>query len=173
MGRDWEASAARRLQHTIDGLVSRMRDTANQIEREAKYNITAAAKGETEYATYARAAGQALHELHTLVFNVNAANIIDAAHDADAARLEKQTPAAINEAAVKSLALSAMLRTVDGWIESTKENHVALDHRGENRGEECWRRYDPSDIRLMVNDTAKDVAIAEFTLPKTPVEDLP
>lgn len=88
--RDWEKDAARRLQRVVDSLVRQVRDTADQIEREGKRDIEAAASGATQYATYGRVAGQALHELHMLVANVSASTIIDAAYDADSARLEKQ-----------------------------------------------------------------------------------
>jgi hypothetical protein len=167
--RDWEAAAAARLQRTIDHLVSGMRATADQIERESAHNIKAAAEGSSQYASYARAAGQAIHEMHSMVVNANASNIVDAAYDADAARQEKQAKVA-NEAydvaAAKSTALAAVLGTLDGWIEGQRANHDALDHRAEPVGEECWRRFAPADIRNMVNDAAREVGVHEFTLPK-------
>lgn len=70
-------------------------------------------------------------------------------------------------------ALVAVLRTLDDWIEQAKENHEALDHRNCRKGEECWRRYAPSDIRTMVNDVARDLGLAKFPAPATPEEDKP
>jgi hypothetical protein len=163
--RDWEAAAAARLQRTIDHLVSRMRATADQIERESVRNIKAAAERGSEYASYARVAGQAIHEMHSMVVNANGANIIDAAYDADQSRQEKKV-VGLGEQAAKSTALAAMLGTLDGWIEGQRANHDALGHRAEPVGEECWRQFAPADIRSMVNDAAREVGVHEFTLPK-------
>lgn len=71
----------------------------------------------------------------------------------------------------KRLALIAMLDTLDGWIEGAKENHDAMGHSHENRGEECWRQYTPSDIRRMVNDAAREVGVSEFPILTGAVED--
>lgn len=171
--RDWEASAARRLQRTIDSLVSRIRATADQIEREGKRNVESAAKPERdlEFQTYARVATSAIHELHSLVFNANAANIIDAAADADQARQEKVKTNPPDVVAAKRVALATVLTTLDGWIEGAQDNHRALEHRGENTGAECWRRYAPEDIRAMVNDAAREVHVKTFLAPKTAQED--
>jgi len=171
--RDWEAAAARRLDRNVEGLVSRMRATADQIEREAKHNIAAATKGDRSYATYARVAGQAIHELHALVFNANAADITDAAHDADRAHQEKQAAGKGSTSyAAKVAALTAVLVSLDGWIEGAQENHEAMGHRHENRGEECWRSYAPGDIRNMVNDAAREVGVSEIPMPSARKEDL-
>lgn len=169
--RDWEAAAAARLQRTIDHMVSRMRAAADQIEGEAVRNIAAAAGATSPYATYARAAGQAVHEMHTMVVNTNTSNIIDAAYDADDARLEKRTTNAPAARGDKRVALSAMLAALDGWIEGSQENHDALEHRDEDIGAECWRQWTPSDIRDMVNDAAREVGVATFPEPKIRQED--
>jgi hypothetical protein len=68
-------------------------------------------------------------------------------------------------------ALQAMLMTLDSWIEGAYENHHALEHRSENTGEECWREFAPSDIRAMVNDTARDLGLTEFRLDGVGKED--
>jgi hypothetical protein len=68
-------------------------------------------------------------------------------------------------------ALAVMLQNLDGWIQGQRENHEALGHRHENRGEECWRSWAPDDIRRMVNDTARELGLAEFPMPTEPEED--
>lgn len=69
-------------------------------------------------------------------------------------------------------ALWALLCTLDGWIEGAQENHEAMGHRGENTGEECWHSFTPADIRLMVNDTAREMGISEFPTPQPAREDV-
>lgn len=73
----------------------------------------------------------------------------------------------------KSTALYAMLTVLDSWIDGAKSNHEASDHRGESRGEECWRQFAPEDIRRMVNDAAREVGVSEFPLPAKGREDQP
>lgn len=68
-------------------------------------------------------------------------------------------------------ALAAMLQMLDSWIQGAKDNHEACTHRGENTGSECWRSWAPSDIRVMVNDVASELGLAEFPAPTTPEED--
>lgn len=85
--RDWEAAARKRLETTVASAVKRLRDTADQIEREAARNIETI--GQFEWSTYGRVAGQLVHEVVSGVSNANLANVIDAASDADAARIEK------------------------------------------------------------------------------------
>jgi hypothetical protein len=74
-------------------------------------------------------------------------------------------------ARVKREALTRVLEALDGWVEGQKSNHEACDHRGENRGEECWRTWAPSDIRNMINDAARELGLAEFPAPREPEED--
>jgi hypothetical protein len=82
------------------------------------------------------------------------------------------TPGAVSSSAAgKSNALYALLVILDGWIEGIRENHDALGHRGESRGDECWRQFAPEDIRRMVNDAARAVGITKFPYPKIPKED--
>jgi hypothetical protein len=73
-------------------------------------------------------------------------------------------------AAVKSSVLYALLVNLDGWIGTTRENHEAMGHRHESRGEECWRRFEPPDIRRMINDVAREVGVTEFPTPLKPRE---
>lgn len=92
MTRDWEASARERLERVVTDAVERIRQSADQIEREAKRNIRNAAKDERglEFQTYVRVAGQVVHEVQTLAFNLPLENLIDAAADAEKARMEKE-----------------------------------------------------------------------------------
>lgn len=71
----------------------------------------------------------------------------------------------------KRRALGAVLEALDGWIENARDNHEASGHRGESRGEECWRSFAPDDLRNMINDAARDVGLNEFPKPKNPPED--
>jgi hypothetical protein len=68
-------------------------------------------------------------------------------------------------------ALVAMLGVLDGWIQGSRENHVALGHRAEPVGEECWRQFAPSDIRRMVNDAAREMGLANIPEPEVRRED--
>lgn len=58
-------------------------------------------------------------------------------------------------------ALVKMLDTLDGWVESTKENHKAAEHQDEDLGDECWTRFGPGDIQEMINDAAREMGVAE------------
>lgn len=89
--RDWEALARARLECLVAETVSRVRDTAGQIERDARGHIASAAKRERdiEFQTYSRVAAQAIHALQTLMFNVNMDSLIDSATDAEKAWMEK------------------------------------------------------------------------------------
>lgn len=68
----------------------------------------------------------------------------------------------------QSQALYALLINLDGWIESAHENHEANGHRGENRGDECWRKFEAADFRTMINDVARELGVSEF--PRSNVE---
>jgi len=71
-------------------------------------------------------------------------------------------------------ALKTMLGVLDGWIQGQQENHQGMGHRHENRGDECWRTFAPSDIRRMVNDAAREVGLdTEFAEPEMAQEDRP
>jgi hypothetical protein len=90
--RNWEASARGRLERLVAETVSRIRDTADQIEREARSHIASAAadERELEFQNYPRVAGQLLHSLQTLTFNIGVESLIDAASDAETARIERK-----------------------------------------------------------------------------------
>lgn len=74
-------------------------------------------------------------------------------------------------AAAKRAALQAVLTALDGWIEDAQANHGAMDHRYENRGEECWKSFAPSDFRNMVNSAAEEVGVKTFPEPSKAKED--
>jgi hypothetical protein len=71
------------------------------------------------------------------------------------------------------LALMRMLAELDGWIESARENHQSMGHRGENTGDECWRSFAPQDIRDMVDGVARQFGMSGFDVPDNPQEDKP
>jgi hypothetical protein len=165
-------------------LVDMIRDVADSIERESAHNLANAAQKERplEFQTYPRVVGNIANKLNTLSFNSHLDNRIDAAADAEAARVEKTaTAAAIANAssltreadklAGAADALSRMLGVLDGWIEGARSNHDGMGHRGEPRGEECWTQYAPADIRRMINDAAREAGLSEFTAPTTLKED--
>jgi hypothetical protein len=80
------------------------------------------------------------------------------------------TPSAsgyLGRQADKSQALAIVWTVLDDWIRGGRENHEALGHRDENRGEECWRSFTPGDIRNMINDAARELGLLEFPLPET------
>jgi hypothetical protein len=63
------------------------------------------------------------------------------------------------------VALVAVLESLDGWIEGAKEDHEGMEHRDENRGEECWARFTSGDFRIMVNEAAR---VLDTDLPWVP-----
>lgn len=89
--RDWEADARRRLERVVAQIVNKVRDSADNIEREARITITSAAKSnrDLEFQTYNRVAAQITHEVHTLLANLYLDNLINSAGDAEKARYEK------------------------------------------------------------------------------------
>jgi len=88
--RDWEAAAsAARLGRLVGGVVSRLRETADRIERDTAYRLSSAAKPTSDYHTYARVPAEVVHGVHELLFNLNVEALIDAASDADRAHAEK------------------------------------------------------------------------------------
>lgn len=157
-GRDWEGMARTRLERLVADAVSRIRDTADELEREALRNIASAAQENRviEFQTYPRVAGQLVAKVQTMLFNLKLDNLIDAATDAEAARAEKHGPAdPMTDRG--SIALSAVLSAIESWEEGARENHEALDHRGENTGNECWTNWKREDIERMVDDAAREV----------------
>lgn len=71
--------------------VNRIRDAADQIERDAREHVKSAAEDQRqiEFQTYPHVAAQAIHTIQTLVFNIGMENLIDAATDAEKAWMEK------------------------------------------------------------------------------------
>lgn len=87
---NWEASARKRTEKLVADVVSRIRATADEIEREARRNLASAAKEkrDLEFQIYPRTAGQVVHSVQTMVFNMKLDSLIEAASDAEAARAE-------------------------------------------------------------------------------------
>ena len=87
--RDLESMARARLSHTIASVVKRIRDTADQIEREAARNLVNAYARTHEFSTYSYAVGSVADNLATMTANIHLSTLIEAAASADQARLEK------------------------------------------------------------------------------------
>jgi hypothetical protein len=170
--RDWEASARARLERLVAETVSRVRDAADQIERDARGHIASAAKGERdiEFQTYPRVAAQAIHTVQTLVFNIGMENLIDAGADAEAAWTEKRTAekvAVLPEAELGDImtarlngatnALAAMERAVKGWAQGAVENDEALGRRDRKPSDE--QPFVLADILNMIDDAAREVGV--------------
>lgn len=81
-----------------------------------------------------------------------------------------EEPLALRKVA-QSQALHTMLRVLDDWIDGARENHTASKHRGENRGEECWRTFTPADFRTMINDACGDLGVGTFPISAVTRED--
>lgn len=177
--RDWEAASVRRLENLVADTVNRMRDMADQIERDTKRNLVSAKETERslEFHTYPRVAGQVIHDLQTLLFNVKLDSLVEAANDAETARTEKRLAdrgGTLGKAGERGAhrALVKLLGVLDGWIEGARANHDGFGHSTESWGEECWRQFAPSDIRRMVNDAAREVGLSvEFADPEVATED--
>jgi hypothetical protein len=68
-----------------------------------------------------------------------------------------QPPNPVRDAKVATL--DAFTDVLADWVNGAKENHDALDHRGEPVGEECWTRFYAGDITTMINDAARQVGV--------------
>lgn len=90
--RDWEAAARRRVEGLLAGVVDLVRATASEIERESKQALESAAKTERDYdwQGYPRVAGQTIHSIQTMIFNLKLDSLVEAAADAERAYHEKQ-----------------------------------------------------------------------------------
>jgi hypothetical protein len=67
----------------------------------------------------------------------------------------------------KRQALAIFRAVLDDWVRTARENHEALGHRGEIPGEECWKNFHVSDVRSMINDTARELGLEPFPVPAT------
>jgi hypothetical protein len=90
--RDWEAASRARLEKLVADIVERIRDAADEIEREARRNVASSASEarDLEFQTYPRAASQVTHSIQTMLFNLKLDSLADAAADAERARSEKR-----------------------------------------------------------------------------------
>lgn len=71
----------------------------------------------------------------------------------------------------KRQVLLVLRAVLDDWIRGVRANHEAMDHRNENVGEECWRTFGPDDIRVMINDAARELGLEPLPAPDKPEED--
>lgn len=55
--------------------------------------------------------------------------------------------------------LNTMVDVLSGWIDSSRDNHYAREHRCEG---ECWNQFTAADIRNMIADTAIAIGIPEL-----------
>jgi len=111
------------------------------------------------------ASGRTHEEIGALLVTIMQASA-DRVTPTGAARLVAARPAPQpTTKAAQSQALYALLVNLEGWINGAKENHEAMDHRGESRGSECWRSFAAADFRAMVNDTCRELGISEFAFP--------
>lgn len=162
--RNWEASARARLERLVAETVSRIRDAAGQIERDARGHIVSAAeeKRGLEFQTYPRVAGQVIHTVQTLMFNLSLESLIDAASDAEAARAERLAvpadPDPEGSQAGRILALAAMASAAKGWAEGSAQNEIDLGRRDRKPIEE--QEFRLADILNMINDAAREVGVA-------------
>jgi hypothetical protein len=160
--RDWEAAARKRLESTVTNVTEQLQRMAAQIGQEAAHTIEDASTGRTQYATYGRVAERVVHTVAWGVANLNLANVIDAASDAQAAQAEKKaakdsTP--VTNAKLGSWgALHTMLGVAEGWAETAHENELAMDHRDVKRPDE--QAFFLADIRTMLNDAARELGLA-------------
>ena len=165
--RDWEAAARRRLEHLVADTVSRVRDTAEEIEREARRNIEKAAQADRllSFHTYPRVAAQVVHSVHTMVFNLHIDALINAANDAEAARTEKLTAIAERTSATAQAdklagavkALEAMREMAKGWAQGSAENDMSAKRYDRKSADE--QEFVLSDILAMINDAAREVGV--------------
>lgn len=159
--RDWEAAARRRLEHVISGIVTRMRDSIDLADREAVRNLHSAAQVQRshEFHTYPYIAGQFIHNLQTMLFNLNLPNLIDAAADAEAARVEKiaavtertSVTAEADRLAGATKALVAVQEAAKGWAQASAFNSG-------NPVDE--QEFMLADILNMIDDAAREVGVA-------------
>lgn len=166
-GRDWESVARHRLERLVAETVSRVRDAADQVERDARGHVKSAAEDQRaiEFQTYPRVAGQVVHTVQTLLFNLPLEGLVDAANDAESARTEKltaqvertSTTAEADKMAGAVKALTAMREIAKGWAEQSAEEDKARevqDPKSAHRQE-----FRLSDILTMINDAAREVGV--------------
>jgi hypothetical protein len=86
---DWEAASRKRLESNVAAVVAKVHAMADRIAREAEISIRDAEGGLHQNWTYIRVAERMVHEVSWGVANLHLAGVIDAANDAQAARVEK------------------------------------------------------------------------------------
>jgi hypothetical protein len=160
--RDWETAAAARLEHTVASVAAQLHKLADRITEEAAGNIENARIKRTEYSTYGRVAERVVHEVTWGLANLNLANVIDAASDAQAAQAEKlaakdSTP--VTNAKLGSWgALHTMLGVAEDWAQSAHQNELAMERRDIKAPDE--QPFYLADIRTMLNDASRELGLA-------------
>lgn len=66
--------------------------------------------------------------------------------------------------------LQVFLEVLDEWIEATRENCAAMEHRDEPVGSGCGQVLRPSEVRDLVNEVSRSFKIGIFPTP-LPLED--
>lgn len=166
--RDWEAAAERRLRKLIYDTVGRMRGAADQIEREAERNIRSAVSSVREFGfeAYPRVAGQVVHTVQTMLFNLPLDSLIDAASDAEAARTEKvaalaertSETAEADKLAGAVKALVAIREMAKGTAEASAEEDKTMGRRDPKPAE--YQEFMLVDILGIVNEAARELGVS-------------
>jgi len=169
-GRTWEASARGRLERNVARLVKLVRTVADEIERETARDIANAARADRplEFQTYPRVVGNIANKLGTLSFNGHLDSLIDAAAEAEAARIETlaevkaitNAPSLTREAdklAGAVNALAALERAAKGWADGAAENDEARGVRDRKPSDQ--QEFVLADILNMIDDAAREVGV--------------
>ena len=175
--RDWETASRARLERLVADTITRVRDVADEMERQARNNIRKAAEDDRflSFHTYPRVTAQIIHSVHTMVFNLHMDGLIGAANDAESARTEKLTAIAERTSATAEAdrlagavkALTAMRDMAKGVVKMVAVMQGAAEGRaeeGEDRGELAPKSTDDPEFRLseilaMINDAARKVGV--------------
>jgi hypothetical protein len=144
-------------------VITKISEEVHGFDQPSTWSIWVTEKDEKDAPPIVMARGRTLDQLLALIRVLFA----------DTTEPEAATASRPGAAVGAKQALRAMLAALDGWIQGSRENHDASDHRGERSGDECWKRFETSDIRHMVNDVAREMGISEFPYPKDPPEDKP
>jgi hypothetical protein len=142
------------------------------VEKNGGWNLWAAETADPAAAPIYTAARRTREQIVNLLRNIVDDTPAPISTSVETEPVKDETPST-NRKAGAHAALSSLLGALDGWIEGAKNNHDALNHRSESRGEECWRNFAASDIRNMVNDAAREMGIAAFPYPTLAQEDRP
>lgn len=125
-------------------------------ERDGGWNLWATEKGTDAEAAIYTARGRTRDQIINLLRSI----VDDSPAPITTAVVTEPTgSSALFTRTAQGSALHAMLDTLNGWSKDTRSNHEALGHRGEDRGSECWISFTITDIRDMINETARALGI--------------